>query len=71
MAAGLSIRCQAPSRPEQRCRCWLNRWTGGEKLLSPIEKGLAAPELLAHVLVSNYGDHLPLHRLPGPRSAQG
>jgi transposase len=31
--------------------------------LSPIEKGLAAPGLLAHVIVSKYGDHLPLHRL--------
>ena len=34
-----------------------------EKPLSPIEKGLAAPGLLAYVLVSKYGDHLPLHRL--------
>lgn len=31
--------------------------------LSPIEKGLAAPGLLAYVIVSKYGDHLPLHRL--------
>jgi transposase len=34
-----------------------------EKPLSPIEKGLAAPGLLAYVMVSKYGDHLPLHRL--------
>jgi transposase len=34
-----------------------------EKPLSPIEKGLAAPGLLAHVIISKYGDHLPLHRL--------
>jgi transposase len=34
-----------------------------EKPLSPIEKGLAAPGLLAHVIVSKYTDHLPLHRL--------
>ena len=34
-----------------------------EKPLSPIEKGLAAPGLLAHVIVSKYADHLPLHRL--------
>lgn len=33
------------------------------KPLSPIEKGLAAPGLLAHVIVSKYADHLPLHRL--------
>jgi transposase len=31
--------------------------------LSPIEKGLAAPGLLAYVIVSKYSDHLPLHRL--------
>ncbi|MCY2924497.1 MAG: IS66 family transposase [Planctomycetota bacterium] len=34
-----------------------------EKPLSPIEKGLAAPGLLAYVIVSKYSDHLPLHRL--------
>ena len=34
-----------------------------EKPLMPIEKGLAAPGLLAHVIVSKYADHLPLHRL--------
>lgn len=28
----------------------------------PIEKGLAGPGLLAHVLVSKYVDHLPLYR---------
>jgi transposase len=34
-----------------------------EKPSSPIEKGLAAPGLLAYVMVSKYSDHLPLHRL--------
>jgi transposase len=33
------------------------------KPLSPIEKGLAAPGLLSYVIVSKYGDHLPLYRL--------
>jgi transposase len=28
----------------------------------PIARGLAGPGLLAHVLVSKYADHLPLHR---------
>jgi transposase len=37
--------------------------TTAEKPLSPIEKGLAAPGLLSYVIVSKYGDHLPLHRL--------
>ncbi len=34
-----------------------------EKPLAPIEKGLAAPGLLAYVCVSKYSDHLPLYRL--------
>lgn len=29
----------------------------------PIDKGLAGPGLLSHVMVSKYCDHLPLHRL--------
>jgi transposase len=29
----------------------------------PIERGRPGPGLLAHVLVSKYGDHLPLYRL--------
>jgi transposase len=37
--------------------------TTAQKPLSPIEKGLAAPGLLAYVIVSKYSDHLPLHRL--------
>ncbi|NRP20744.1 hypothetical protein LPJGGPFB_04003 [Ensifer adhaerens] len=28
----------------------------------PIERGRPGPNLLAHVLVSKYCDHLPLHR---------
>ena len=31
----------------------------------PIEKGLAAPGLIAHVLTSKFCDHLPLHRQEG------
>jgi len=34
-----------------------------DKPHQPIEKGLAAPGLLSYVIVSKYGDHLPLHRL--------
>jgi len=32
------------------------------KPMQPIEKGLAGPGLLAHVTVSKYADHQPLHR---------
>lgn len=34
-----------------------------DKPTQPIEKGLAGSGLLAHTIVSKYGDHLPLHRL--------
>jgi transposase len=34
-----------------------------EKPLSPIEKGLAAPGLLSHIIVSKYADHQPLNRM--------
>jgi transposase len=34
----------------------------GQKPRQPIEKGMAGPGLLAHVVVSKYGDHLPLNR---------
>ena len=34
-----------------------------EKPLMAIEKGLAGPGLIAHVMVSKYDDHLPLNRL--------
>ncbi len=33
------------------------------KPLQPIEKGLAASGLLSYIIVSKYGDHLPMHRL--------
>jgi len=32
------------------------------KPMAPIEKGLPGPGMLAQVVVSKYGDHLPLHR---------
>ena len=42
-----------------------------EKPAAPIEKGLAGPGLLAHVAVSKYGDHLPLHRQESIFARQG
>jgi transposase len=38
---------------------------------SPIAKGLPGPGLLAHVIVSKYVDHLPLHRLERVYERQG
>ncbi len=36
-----------------------------------VEKGLASEGLLAHVVVSKFADHLPLHRLEGIFERQG
>jgi transposase len=36
-----------------------------------VDKGLAGPGLLAHVVVSKYADHLPLHRLEEAFERQG
>jgi len=37
--------------------------TVAEKPAQPIDKGLPGPSLLAHVITSKLGDHLPLYRL--------
>ncbi len=41
-----------------RCDCIVQ----AEAPSRPIERGMAGPGLLAHVLVSKYADHLPLYR---------
>ena len=49
-------------RPTYACKkCEGHVITAG-KPLQPIEKGLAGPGLLAQVITSKYGDHLPLYR---------
>jgi len=42
-----------------------------QKPPAPVEKGLAGPGLLAHVAVSKFGDHLPLHRQEAIFARQG
>jgi len=42
-----------------------------QKPMQPIEKGLPGPGLLAHVVVSKYNDHLPLHRQEGMFEREG
>jgi transposase len=42
----------------------------GSLPVQPIAKGLPGPGLLAHVLTSKYGDHLPLNRLEGIAAAR-
>lgn len=48
-------------RPKRACpKC--QRIVQAEAPSRPIARGIAGPGLLAHVLVSKYCDHLPLHR---------
>jgi transposase len=48
-------------RPKLACtRC--DKIVQAEAPSRPIERGIAGPGLLAHVLVSKYADHLPLYR---------
>ena len=48
-------------RPKLACAC-CERIVQAEAPRRPIERGVAGPGLLAHVLVSKYCDHLPLYR---------
>ena len=48
-------------RPKLACMS-CDRIVQAEAPSRPIERGLAGPGLLAHVLVSKYCDHLPLYR---------
>ena len=48
-------------RPKLACAC-CDRIVQAEAPSRPIERGIAGPGLLAHVLVSKYCDHLPLYR---------
>jgi len=48
-------------RPKLTCAC-CERIVQAEAPSRPIERGVAGPGLLAHVLVSKYCDHLPLYR---------
>ncbi|HEY1933509.1 MAG TPA: IS66 family transposase [Acetobacteraceae bacterium] len=48
-------------RPKLSCRCCESVAQAPVPNL-PIERGLAGPGLLAHVLVAKYCDHLPLYR---------
>ena len=50
-------------RGKYACECEQGGVVIAEMPDLPIEKGLPGPGLLAHVLVSKFCDHLPLHRL--------
>jgi transposase len=50
-------------RPKYACRQCENGVVQAALPTRPIEKGRPGPGLLAHVVTSKYGDHLPLYRL--------
>jgi transposase len=50
-------------RPKFACRKCENGVVQAALPARPIEKGRPGPGLLAHVITSKYGDHLPLYRL--------
>src|SRR5262245_43483002 len=52
-------------RPKYACPDCQAHVVIAERLPEPIEKGLPGPGLIAHVAVSKYADHLPLHRQEG------
>src|SRR5438445_335444 len=49
-------------RPKYACPKCADGVLSAEPSPAPIARGLAGPGLLAHVAVSKYQDHLPLHR---------
>src|ERR1019366_8212863 len=57
-------------RPKYACAKGCGMATA-PKPVAPIEKGLPGPGLLAQVVVSKYGDHLPLNRLESIFQRQG
>jgi transposase len=50
-------------RPKYACRCCKNGVCAAALPQRPIPGGIAGPGLVAEVLVSKFGDHLPLYRL--------
>jgi transposase len=48
-------------RPKLACAC-CDTIVQASAESRPIERGMAGPALLAHILVGKYGDHLPLYR---------
>src|ERR1700676_1000894 len=56
-----SLKAIQSVRPKLACAC-CERIVQAEAPSRPIQRGVAGPGLLAHVLVSKYCDHLPLYR---------
>jgi transposase len=58
-------------RPKYACRPCQGEVAVAPLPPAPIEQGMAAPGLLAHVLVSKFADHLPLNRQQAMLRRQG
>jgi transposase len=50
-------------RPKYACRCCKNGVSAAPVEPRPIPGGIAGPGLIAQVIASKFGDHLPLYRL--------
>ena len=50
-------------RPKYACRCCKEGVCAASLPQRPIPGGIAGPGLVAEVIVSKFGDHLPLYRL--------
>jgi transposase len=66
-ASFVVVRHVRPKLSCSRCDCIVQ----AEAPSRPIERGLAGPGLLAHVLVSKYSDHQPLYRQAEIYARQG
>jgi hypothetical protein len=60
-----SFRIRQTSRLKYACPVCHDGVVEAPAPVQAVEKSLAAEGLLAHVIVSKYADHLPLHRLEG------
>lgn len=58
-------------RPKYACSACEGQIAVAPLPLQPIEQGMAAPGLLAHIIVSKWADHLPLNRQAGMLKRHG
>jgi len=66
-----SLRVVQTSRLQYACPACHDGVVAAPAPVQAVEKSLAAEGLLAHVVVSKYADHLPLHRLSGILAREG
>ncbi len=59
------------ARIKYACACEQGGVVTAEVPDSPVERGLAGPGLMAHVVISKYDDHVPLYRLEQMLAREG